>query len=104
MRYLMLIKVGSGMPPVNDELMAAIEAFVEKLKKNGTLVDTGGLQARESGTMLGLITKGHRDRRPLHRGPRGRRGFIIVEVKDKSEAIGIAREFMDMHAKAMGPG
>jgi hypothetical protein len=105
MRYLMMIKVGSGMAPVNDELMADIEKFVEKLKRNGSLVDTGGLQARESGTMMGLshgrvtVTDG-----PFTEANEVVGGFIIVEVKDKSEAIGIAREFLEMHARAMGTG
>ena len=105
MRYLMLIKVGSGMAPVNDELMAAIDKFVDKLKANGSLVDTGGLQARESGTLMGLshgkvtVTDG-----PFTEANEVVGGFIIVEVKGKAEAVAIGREFLDMHAKAMGSG
>ena len=105
MRYLMLIKVGSGMAPANDALMEAIDKFVEKLKRSGQMVDTGGLQARESGTLLGLnhgkvsVTEG-----PFTEANEIIGGFIIVEVKDKPEAMSIAREFLEMHAKAMGTG
>ena len=54
MRYLMLIRVGSGMEAANDKLMAEMNDFVDRSKRSGILVDTGGLQGRESGTTLGL--------------------------------------------------
>lgn len=105
MRYLMLIKVGTGMAPANDALMAAIDQFVAKLTREGSLIDTGGLQARESGTVLGLshgkisVTDG-----PFTEAHEVVGGFIIVEVADKAAALVIAQDFLTMHTKAMGPG
>jgi len=104
MRYLMLIRVGSGMEAVNDKLMAEMNGFVERSKRSGIMVDTGGLQGRESGVTLGLsggkvtVTDG-----PFTEANEVVGGFAIIDVNTKQEAIDQAREFLQLHADTMGP-
>jgi len=104
MRYLMLIRVGSGMEAANEKLMAEMNDFVDRSKRSGTLVDTGGLQGRESGTTLGLtggkitVTDG-----PFTEANEVVGGFAIIDVNSKQQAIEQAREFLQLHADTMGP-
>ena len=100
----MLIRVGSGMEAVNDKLIAEMNGFVERSKRSGIMVDTGGLQGRESGVTLGLsggkvtVTDG-----PFTEANEVVGGFAIIDVNTKQEAIDQAREFLQLHADTMGP-
>lgn len=105
MRYLLLIKVDPKHPAEpTPELMAAIGALTEEMLKSGRIVDTGGLQVSESGTAVTLkggkitATDG-----PYTEANEVVGGYAIAEVQSKDEAIGLARRFLEVHAKVLGP-
>jgi len=81
-------------------LMEAMAAFIEKSKKEGTLVDTGGLLPSKEGARLRLsngnitVTDG-----PFAETKEVIGGWAILQASSKAEAIRIATEFMELHRK-----
>jgi len=105
MRYLVMLKVGSESPAQpNPELMAAIEKLTDELAQSGRLVETGGMQGAASSTTLHLssgkvtVTDG-----PFAEGNEVVGGYAIVDVESKEEVIALGREFLDIHARILGP-
>jgi hypothetical protein len=86
--------------PPPAELMQAMGAFVERSKRDGTLVDTGGLLPSKEGARVRLdggkitVTDG-----PFSESKEVIGGWAILEATSKAEAIRIATEFMDLHRK-----
>jgi hypothetical protein len=81
-------------------LMEAMGKFVEKSRKDGTLVDTGGLLASKDGALVRLangkitVTDG-----PFTESKEVIGGWAILEAASKAEAVRLATEFMELHRK-----
>jgi hypothetical protein len=93
-------KAGSGSP----ELTTAIAKLTEDMTKAGVLLDTGGMQAVVSGTILKLAAgKISATDGPFTEANEVVGGYAIVKVNSKEEAIALARQFLDIHARILGP-
>ena len=104
MRYLLMVKADTNGGAASPELMAAMGKLTEDMTKAGVLIDTGGMQASLSATSLTLaggkvtVTDG-----PFTEANEVVGGYAIVKVKSKQEAIQLAQNFLDVHARIMGP-
>jgi hypothetical protein len=102
MKYLTFIRHSEsfrqGPPP--PELMEAMGKFVEKSRKDGTLVDTGGLLPSKEGARVRLangkitVIDG-----PFTETKEVIGGWAILSTDSKEEAIRVATEFMELHRK-----
>jgi hypothetical protein len=81
-------------------MMEAMGAFVAKSKKEGVLVDTGGLLPSKDGLRLRLargetaVTDG-----PFVESKEVIGGWAILETSTKAEVVRVATEFLDLHRK-----
>ena len=107
MKFMMLVTgdqdYEAGKPP-NPELMAAIDALAQKDTKAGRLVDSGGLlpsshaaRVRVSGGKV-TVKDG-----PFAEAKEVIGGYAILEYDSMEEALAGAREFMQIHARVLGP-
>ncbi len=102
MKYLAFIRHSesyrSGPPPA--ALMKAMGEYVERSKKEGTLVDTGGLLPSKDGFRIRLsnekitVTDG-----PFTETKEIISGWAIIEASSKEKAVAFSREFMELHRK-----
>ena len=102
MRYLCFIrhseKYRESAPP--PALMEAMGKFVQQSKKDGTLVDTGGLLPSKDGARVRVaggrisVTDG-----PFIDSKEIIGGWAILEADSKAEAMRVATEFMELHRK-----
>jgi hypothetical protein len=100
MKYLMLIKHAESYrsQPIPKALSDAMGQFVDAGFKSGALKDTAGLKGtkeglrvRSSGGKL-LVTDG-----PFTEAKEIVGGYALIEAKSKEEALGFARDFMELH-------
>jgi hypothetical protein len=86
--------------PPPPGIMEAMGKFIEKLSKEGTLVDTGGLLPSKDGVRVRLakgkisVTDG-----PFAEAKEVIGGWAILQTTSKAEAVRIATEFMEVHLK-----
>jgi hypothetical protein len=107
MKFMMLVTgdkdYEAGKPP-SPELMAAIDALAQKDVKAGRLVDSGGLLPTSHGARVrasgGKVTV--KDG-PFTEAKEVVGGYAIMEFASKEEALAAAREFMEVHARVLGP-
>jgi hypothetical protein len=102
MKYLSFIRhlesYRESPPP--PALMEAMGKFVEKSRKDGTLVDTGGLLPSKDGLRIRLangritVTDG-----PFSESKEVIGGWAILETDSRAEAIRVATEFMELHRR-----
>src|SRR6476659_8758964 len=100
MRYMMFIKHTENfrIEEVPQSLFAAMGEFVGESMKNGSIIDTAGLQPTAKGKRVRLtggkltITDG-----PFTETKEVIGGYALVEAKSNDEALGRARRFMDLH-------
>jgi len=102
MKYLTFIRHSESyrqsQPP--PALMEAMDKFVQKSLKDGTLVDTGGLLPSKDGVRVRLakgkisVTDG-----PFSESKEVIGGWAILKADSKAEAVRIATEFMELHRK-----
>ena len=102
MKYLTFIrhseKYRDSGPP--QALMAAMGQFMERSRKDGTLVDTGGLLPTKDGVRVRLeggkltVTDG-----PFAELKEVIGGWAILQTSSKAEAVRVATEFMELHRK-----
>ena len=107
MRFMMLVKGNSdyeaGKPP-SPELMEAIGALAEKGFRDGTLIEQGGLLPSSAGALIRVkdgkvrVIDG-----PFAEARELIGGYAILEVDSRAEAIRMGSEFMDLHARVLGP-
>jgi hypothetical protein len=100
MKYLTFIRHPEAYreagPP--QALMEAMGQFVQKCMQDGSLVDTGGLLPSKDGFRIRLakgvisMTDG-----PFVETKEVIGGWAILQTESKSEAVRIAREFMELH-------
>jgi len=102
MKYLTFIRHPESYraSPPPSSLMDAMGKFIQQSKKDGTLVDTGGLMPTKDGARVRLsagkitVTDG-----PFSESKEVIGGWAILNASSKAEAIRIATEFMDLHRK-----
>jgi hypothetical protein len=102
MKYLCFIrhseKYRESAPP--PALMEAMGKFVQQSKRDGTLVDTGGLLPSKDGARVRVaggrisVTDG-----PFIDSKEIIGGWAILEADSKAEAMRVATEFMELHRK-----
>src|SRR5215472_18452108 len=102
MKYLCFIRHSeshrAGPPP--QALMDAMGKFVEKSRKDGSRVDTGGLLPSKDGVRVRLangkitVTDG-----PFSESKEVIAGFAILNVNSKEEVVRIETEFMELCRK-----
>jgi hypothetical protein len=102
MKYLSFIrhseKYRESAPP--PALLEAMVKFVETSRRDGTLVDTGGLLPSKDGLRVRLergkitVTDG-----PFTEAKEVIGGWAILQADTKAEAMRIATEFMELHRK-----
>lgn len=106
MKYLTFLRSAESYRanPPPAALMEAMERFVAKSRKEGSLVDTGGLLPSEHGARVRLedgkitVTDG-----PFAETKEVIGGFAVISAETKADAIRVATEFMELH-RAHWPG
>lgn len=100
MRYMMFIKHTEDyrMEEVPQSLFAAMGEFVGESMKNGSILDTAGLQPTAKGKRVRLadgnitVIDG-----PFTETKEVIGGYALVEAKSNEEALALATQFMDLH-------
>jgi hypothetical protein len=100
MRYMMFIKHQENfkMEDVPQSLMDAMGQFVEQGFKNGSVVDTAGLQPTAKGKRVRLsggkitVIDG-----PFAETKEVIGGYALIEAKSHDQALALATQFMDLH-------
>jgi hypothetical protein len=100
MRYMMFIKHAEDfkMEDVPQSLFAAMGEFVAESMRNGSLIDTGGLEPTARAKRVRLaggrisVTDG-----PFAEIKEVIGGYALVEAKSDAEALAMAMRFMDLH-------
>ena len=102
MKYLTFIRhpesYRDAAPPA--ALMEAMGGFIERSRKRGTLVDTGGLLPTKDGLRIRVangeltVTDG-----PFTESKEVIGGWAILEGDARAEVIEVATEFMELHRK-----
>jgi hypothetical protein len=102
MRYLSFIRHSESyrQSPPPPALMQAMGEFVQRSRRDGTLVDTGGLLPSKEGARIRLA----KDEINVIDGPFAESkevigGWAILEARSKAEAVRMATEFMELHRK-----
>jgi len=100
MRYMMFIKHAENfkIEDVPQSLFAAMGEFVGESMRNGSIIDTAGLQRTEEGKRVRLS----RGKLTVTDGPFAETrevigGYALVEAKSDDEALVLATRFMDLH-------
>jgi hypothetical protein len=100
MKYLTFIRHSesfreSAPPPA---LMEAMGKFIERSRKDGSLVDTGGLLPSKDGMRLRLaqgkiiVTDG-----PFSESKEIIGGWAILRAETKADVLRVSREFLELH-------
>jgi len=100
MRYMMFIKHKENfkMEDVPQSLFTAMGEFVQESMKNGSIIDTAGLQPTAKGKRIRLaggkltVIDG-----PFTETREVIGGYALVEAKSNDEALALANRFMDLH-------
>ena len=100
MRYMMFIKHKENfkIEDVPQALLAAMGEFVQESMKNGSLIDTAGLQPTAKGKRIRLtggkltVIDG-----PFTETKEVIGGYAVVDAKSNDEALALAKHFMDLH-------
>lgn len=106
MRFMMMVKADpsfeAGVPP-KPELIAAIGKLTEEMTRSGVMVQTGGLMPSAKGARVrvagGRITAVDG---PFSETKELIGGYAIVDVGSRSDALALARRFMEIHVEVLG--
>jgi hypothetical protein len=104
MRFMSI--VSSPHPPSqpNPKLLEAIQKLAEREIKAGRMLDTGGLMPLQTGAEVRIadgklsVIDG-----PFIEAKEMIGGYAVFELRNKEEAVALAREFMQLHLEHM-PG
>ena len=103
MRFMYIVKSAHAGPPT-PELLEAMHKLADREIKAGRMLDNGGLmpvamgaQVRVANGRLSVIDG------PFVEAKEVIGGYAIFELRDKEEALAMAREFMQLHLDHM-PG
>jgi len=104
MRYMYIVTSPKGHMMPNPALMEAITKISEREIKAGRMIDNGGLMPVATGARVKIsdnklsVIDG-----PFCEAKEVIGGYAIFELRDKEEALAMAREFMQLHLDHM-PG
>jgi hypothetical protein len=102
MKYLSFIRSSEKFrkTPPPAALMEAMGDFVTRSKRDGTLVDTGGLLPSDQGFRIRLEAgEIHAMDGPFSETKEVIGGWAVLEAKSREDALRIATEFMELHRK-----
>ncbi len=105
MQFLMTVKSDPRQPQPTPELMAAMDALTRKAMQAGVMLQTGGMAT--DGQVTHLALAGGRVKPvdgPFLESKELVGGYALVEVASREEALALAHEFLETHARIMGPG
>jgi hypothetical protein len=102
MRFMMMVKLDESMPagPPPESLFQAIGQMGEQARKDGTLLEDGGLLPTSAGALVRLsggkvnVLDG-----PFTESKEVVGGYAIYQLRSREEAIEAARQFMELHAQ-----
>ena len=104
MRFMSIVISSQQMPGPTPAMMEAMAKLTEREIKAGRMVDMGGLAPLQQGAHVSIeggklrVTDG-----PFVEAKEVIGGYAIFELRDKAEALAMAREFMQLHLDHM-PG
>ncbi len=104
MRFMYVITSPQPMQAPTPALMEAVGKISEREIKAGRMIDNGGLMPLQTGARISVadgklrVTDG-----PFVEAKEVIGGYAIFELRDKAEALAMAREFMQLHLDHM-PG
>ena len=104
MRFMYIITSPQPMKGPTPALMEAVGKISEREIKAGRMIDNGGLMPLQQGARVSIadgklgVTDG-----PFVEAKEVIGGYAIFELRDKEEALAMAREFMQLHLDHM-PG
>jgi hypothetical protein len=105
MRFMYIVTAPqSMMTGPSPELAAAMQTLSEREIKAGRMIDNGGLMPLQTGARV-RVTDGKLSviDGPFVEAKEVIGGYAIFELRDKDEALAMAREFMQLHLDHM-PG
>jgi hypothetical protein len=107
MRYLMIVKADENHQIGHAQraaLMAAVSELSTRMTEAGILLDQGGLlpsvagaRIHANGGELSVVDGPFAETKEIIGG------FAILKAASKSEAIELGKQFMQLHADAVGP-
>ena len=103
MRFMFIVTSAQNGPPT-PELMEAMHKLSDREIKAGRMIDSGGLMPVETGARVRVadgklsVIDG-----PFVEAKEVVGGYAIFELRDKDEALVLAKEFMQLHLDFM-PG
>jgi hypothetical protein len=104
MRFMYIVTSSQPMTGPTPELMEAMQKISEREIKAGRMIDNGGLMPLATGARVRIVDgelsviDG-----PFIEAKEVIGGYAIFELRDKAEALAMAREFMQLHLDHM-PG
>jgi hypothetical protein len=104
MRFMYLVKHPGSRGNPTPELMEAMHKLADREIKAGRMLDSGGLMPVETGAQVRIadgklsVIDG-----PFVEAKEVVGGYAIFELRDKEEAVAMAKEFMQLHKDFM-PG
>jgi len=102
MKYLSFIRHPEShrLSPPPAALMEAMGEFAARSRKDGTLVDTGGLLPSKQGFRIRLangkltVTDG-----PFSESKEVIGGWAVLQTESRAEAVRVATDFMELHRR-----
>lgn len=103
MRFMFIVKSAHAGPPA-PELLEAMHKLADREIKAGRMLDNGGLMPLATGAQV-RITEGRLSvvDGPFVEAKEVIGGYAIFELRDKEEALALAKQFMQLHKDLM-PG
>jgi hypothetical protein len=104
MRFMYIITSNQPMTGPTPAMAEAVGKISEREIKAGRMIDTGGLMPLQQGARISIaggkisVTDG-----PFVEAKEVIGGYAIFELRDKAEALAMAKEFMQLHLDHM-PG
>jgi hypothetical protein len=104
MRFMYIVKHPGPPKSPTPELMEAMHKLADRETKAGRMLDSGGLMPVETGAQVRIAD----GKLSVIDGPFVETkeivgGYAIFELRDKEEAVAMAKEFMQLHLDYM-PG
>jgi hypothetical protein len=102
MRFMYIVTSHKPMTGPNPALFEAINKIREREIKAGRMIDDGGLMPVATGAQVRIADK----KLSVIDGPFVEAkevigGYAVFELRDKEEAVAMAREFMQLHLEHM---
>jgi hypothetical protein len=102
MRFMYIVTSPKGHMMPNPPLMEAIRKISDREIKAGRMIDNGGLMPVATGARVTVAdSKLSVIDGPFVEAKEVIGGYAIFEMRDKEEAVAMAKEFMQLHADHM---